>query len=146
MKNLLVVWKITEKDCNILHVVPTCFHRSSKSKSYLMSIYCRGPLNLSIPTFGKINQTETMINLLLLGKSVKNDCSYLCWHPKFIKTIFKISSYLMSISRHSPINPSTLSLPNISLTKTIIAITSISTLVPLIWATKHFIIWRHFPW
>ena len=67
-KNLLIVWKITEKVCNILHALRKFFLRNSKSNSYLMSISRRGPVNLSFPTFGNINLTKTITNLLVAWK------------------------------------------------------------------------------
>ena len=60
MTNLLDVWNITEKGCNNLYLLPKVFHGSSKSSSYLMPISRRGPINLSTPTFGKINLTGAM--------------------------------------------------------------------------------------
>ena len=66
-KNLLVIWKITEKGCNNLHLLLKAFRINSKSNSYLMSISCCGPVNLSTPTCN-INITETMTNLLAAWK------------------------------------------------------------------------------
>ena len=84
---------------------------------YLASLSRCSPVNLSTPTFGNINLTETVTNLLVVWK-VKNECNNLYFHSKsFKKTNLKPKSYLVSVFRCSPEIPSTSTLPNINLTK-----------------------------
>ena len=64
IRNSLVFSKITKKGCINLYLLPKVFHGSSKSNSYLMSISRRGPVNLSTSTFGNINLTKTVTDLL----------------------------------------------------------------------------------
>ena len=81
-----------------------------------MLIFRRGPLHPSTPTFDNIILTETMTNLIVAWKfNFKN----LCLYPKSFHITLKPNSYLMSISRRGPVNPSTPTFPNINLTKPI---------------------------
>ena len=50
---------------------------------------------------------------------MKNNCNDLYLHSKSFKTTLKPNSYLMSLSRRSPVNPSTATFLNINLTQAI---------------------------
>ena len=54
---------------------------------------------------------------MLLANSIKNSRKNLYLHPKPFKINFKSNSYLMLISRRGRVNSSTLTFPNINLTK-----------------------------
>ena len=97
------------------------------SFSYLASLFCRVPANPSNPTFDSINLTETMTNLTVAWKSIRNDCSDLYLHNKAFKITMKPNWYLTSIFRRGLVNLSTLIYPNINLTKAIRKAAIIST-------------------
>ena len=65
----------------------------------------------------------------MLKNLIKNGCRNLCMHLKPFKIIFKPNSYLMSIFRRSPVNPSTRTFPNINLTKTIKNLLGVSKII-----------------
>ena len=51
--------------CNNLYFHPYNIHKRYKLFSYPMSLFRRGPVNPSTPTFGNINLTETITNLIV---------------------------------------------------------------------------------
>ena len=83
--------------------------------SYLTSLSCPGHVNLSSPTFGNINLTETIY--LLLGNSVKYGCNIIFFHPKLFKITSKPNSYLTSVTRRGLVIPPTVTFPNIDVTQ-----------------------------
>ena len=90
-----------------------------KPNSHLMSISRRGPVTPSTSTFFQYQSyTKKLKSYFLFEKSLRNDCNNFCLHPKPFKMISKSNSYLMSISRHGPVNPSIHTFPNINITKT----------------------------
>ena len=103
--------KSIKNGCNNLYLQSNTFNMNSKSFSCLVSPSCRGPVNPSTPTFGNINLTETMTNLLLNWNLIKSDCNNLYLHNKSFKTTLKPYSYQRSIFRRGPVNPSTPTFP-----------------------------------
>ena len=104
---------------------------------------------------------ETLNGRNLLKKSLMENFIFcavnLYFHPKSFKSIFKLNSYLVSISRHGPVTPSipffpiTISQKQLKIYLLfhnqwkIAAMISIFNLLALIWFTNRFLIWRHFP-
>ena len=68
MTNLRVVWKVTEKDCNDLKFYSFTFNMSNRLFSFIMSLFPRGRVNLSTPTFGNMNLTKTVADLTVNWK------------------------------------------------------------------------------
>ena len=54
--------------CNNLYYHPFSLSKGQNLFSYLTSLSRRGPVNPSTPTFGNINLTETMTNLIVAWK------------------------------------------------------------------------------
>ena len=104
--------------CNNFYFHPYTFDERYKSISYLMSLFRRGPVNSSSPTFGNINFTEAMTNLIVVWKFHQNGCKNLYLHPNPFKSSSKSSSYRTSISRCCPVAASSHTFPNINLRKT----------------------------
>ena len=77
MVNFLVVWKITEKWLQNLYFHRYDFNMIYKLFSYLASL-SRKPGKSVTPTFGNINLTETMLNLLVAWKFNQK------WRKKFL--------------------------------------------------------------
>ena len=71
MTNLLIVWKVTEKDCNDLNLYSFTFNVSCRSFSFLMALFSRGRVNLSTPTFGNMNLTKTVADLTVNWKFIQ---------------------------------------------------------------------------
>ena len=71
MTNLLIVWKVTEKDCNDLNFYSFTFNVSYRSFSFLMALFSRGRVNLSTPTFGNMNLTKTVADLTVNWKFIQ---------------------------------------------------------------------------
>ena len=69
------------------------------------------------PTEIWIRQRQQQI-YFLLENLIKNNCNNLCFHNKSFKITLKPNSYLTSIFHRSPVNQSTPTFSNISLTKT----------------------------
>ena len=60
--------KSQKNNCNNLYFHLYAFGMSYKSFSYLTSLSNRSPVNPSTTTFGNINLTETMTNLIFAWK------------------------------------------------------------------------------
>ena len=118
MTNLLIVWKITEKDCNDLYFHSCTFNMSYKSFSFLMTLSPRGHVNSSTTTFGNINLTETGIDLIIDSNFNKNGCKNLYLYPKSSKITFKPNSYMMSICWRGQVDPSTYTFCSIDMIRT----------------------------
>ena len=81
----------------------------------MTSVSCRGPVNPSTQTFPNINLSEAIANFLVAWKITQNHSIFL--HPNTFNMSWKLFSYLVSVSRRDPVNPSIPTFPNISLTK-----------------------------
>ena len=64
----LLFRKSLKNDCSNIYLHPYTFEMSYKSFSYPTLLSRHGPVNLSTPTFGNINLTEAMSNLLFAWK------------------------------------------------------------------------------
>ena len=93
------------------------FNTNFKSNSYLVSLFCRHPVNPSTTFFPHINLTKTIRSLPVVLMSLKNGCNNLYYHPYTFDERYKSISYLTSLSRHSPVNPSSSTFGNINLTE-----------------------------
>ena len=115
----LFLEKSLKNDFNNLYLHPKAFLRSSKSNLYLMSPSRGGPANLSFATFPKsISQKQWQI-YFLFWTSLKRGWNNLYLHLYFFDMSCKSFSYLTSLSRRGPVNLSTTTFSNISLTGTI---------------------------
>ena len=75
------------------------YNMGLKWSLYLTSLSRCDPVNPSTTTFGNINLTETMTNLIVAWKFNQNDWKKLYLHPK----AFKIISNQIHIWCHSPV-------------------------------------------
>ena len=65
LKIYLLFEKSLKISCNNLYFHFYTIDMGCKSFSYLTSFSRRGPVNLSTPTFGNINLTEKMVNVIV---------------------------------------------------------------------------------
>ena len=108
---------LIKNDCNNLYLHPKLLKITLKLNSYLASIFRRGPVNPSTPSFPNINLTKTMTNLLIVWKMTEKGYNNLYLLTKVFHKSSKSNSYLMPISRRGPVNLSTPTFDNISLTE-----------------------------
>ena len=76
------------------------------------------PGNSVNPFFPNIYLTKTIKNYLLFQTFLKNGFNNLYFHPYTFNMIYKSFSYLTSLSRRGPVNPSTSTFGSINLAKT----------------------------
>ena len=65
---LFLLLKSLKRGCSDLYFQSNSFDMICKSFPYLTSLFSRGPVNPSTLTFGSINLTEIMTNLLVAWK------------------------------------------------------------------------------
>lgn len=80
---------------------------SYKLFSYQMSVFRHGMVNPSIPISGIINLKKAMWGVIFNWKFNQKSSKNLYLPNKTFKITFKLNSYLISISRRGPVNPST---------------------------------------
>ena len=86
---------------------------------YNILISCRGSVNPSTPTFPNMNLAKKLRIYLLFRKSLKIGCNNLYIHTYTFDGRWESFSYLTSLSRRGPVNPSTPIFLNINLRETI---------------------------
>ena len=120
-KQIYLLLGNTIKNCwKNRYLQPKSFKSTFKTNSYLMSISRRDPLNPSTPIFGNISLIETMTNLVVAWKFNQKWLNESLFATKSFETALKSNSYLTSIFRHGPVNPSNTTFPNTNPTKTMI--------------------------
>ena len=120
-----------------LHLKP--FNTNFKSNSYLLSLFCRCPINPSTPFF-QISILQKPLQVYLLFQiSMKNGCNNFFFHLYTFDERYKSVSYLTSLSRRGPVTATTHTFPNINVTKTIANL-------PIVWQiTEKGLQWSLFP-
>ena len=109
---IYLLFQISPKNgCNNLYYHPFSLSKGQKLFSYLTSLSRRSPVNRSPPIFPiSIVQGQLQI-YLLFQMSTKNGCNNLYYHPFSLSKGQNLFSYLTSLSRRGPVNPSTPNFP-----------------------------------